>query len=98
MIKLIASDIDGTLVPEGAHKLNPEYHNIIRELDDVGIKFCACSGRQFNSMLELFSSLESGKLTPEETLKEFVGHTGRQVIAGALVGIATALILNLILP
>ena len=54
MIKLIASDIDGTLVPEGAHKLNPEYHNIIRELDDVGIKFCACSGRQFNSMLELF--------------------------------------------
>ena len=67
--------------------------------DAVGVR--QETGKQakvINSMLELFSSLESGKLTPEETLKEFVGHTGRQVIAGALVGIATALILNLILP
>lgn len=51
-----------------------------------------------NSMLELFESLGSGKLTPEETLKEFVGHTGRQVIVGALLGIVTAVLMNLILP
>ena len=37
-------------------------------------------------------------MTPVETLKEFVGHTGRQVVVGALSGIVTALIFNLILP
>ena len=25
MIKLICSDVDGTLVPDGGHELNPEY-------------------------------------------------------------------------
>ena len=25
MLKLICSDVDGTLVPDGGHELNPEY-------------------------------------------------------------------------
>ena len=54
MIKLIASDIDGTLVSEGAHTISPEYYKVIEELADVGISFCACSGRQYQSMLDLF--------------------------------------------
>ena len=32
MIKLIASDIDGTLVEEGSHSINPEYFKVIRDL------------------------------------------------------------------
>ena len=32
MIKLVASDIDGTLIPEGSKKLNPEIYDIILEL------------------------------------------------------------------
>ena len=51
MIKLIASDIDGTLVPEGSHVISPEYFKVIKE---IGIRFCACSGRQYPSMLDLF--------------------------------------------
>ena len=54
MIKLIASDIDGTLVKEGSHEISPEYFEVIEELKDVGIRFCACSGRQYASMLDLF--------------------------------------------
>ena len=54
MIKLIASDIDGTLVKEGSHIIDPAYYDIIRELKEAGITFCACSGRQYHSMLELF--------------------------------------------
>ena len=54
MIKLIASDIDGTLVKEGSHEISPEYFEVIKELKDVGIRFCACSGRQYASMLDLF--------------------------------------------
>ena len=50
-----------------------------------------------NNMLKLLESMGRGELTPEETLKEFVGHTGRQVMVGAISGIVTALIMNLIL-
>lgn len=51
-----------------------------------------------NNMLKLFESMGRGELTPEETLKEFVGHTSRQVTVGAAVGILTAVLMNLILP
>ena len=54
MIKLIASDIDGTLVPEGSHEISPEYFKVIEDLREIGIRFCACSGRQYPSMLDLF--------------------------------------------
>ncbi|MBR2527350.1 MAG: divergent PAP2 family protein [Blautia sp.] len=48
-----------------------------------------------NSMLELFESMGRGDLTPEETLKEFVGHTQRQVIAGAVLGAVIAIAMEL---
>lgn len=56
MIKLIVSDIDGTLVPDGgsASALNPEYYDVIRELKRKNITFAACSGRQFLSMYRVF--------------------------------------------
>ena len=54
MIKLIASDMDGTLVPEGSHEISHEYFKVIEDLKEVGIRFCACSGRQYASMLDLF--------------------------------------------
>ena len=51
-----------------------------------------------NSLLELFESMGRGDLTPEETLKEFVGHTRRQVYVGAAFGIVIALLMNTLLP
>ena len=50
--------------------------------------------RVINSMMELLNSMGRGELTPEETLKEFVGHTRRQVIIGSGLGILIALIAN----
>lgn len=47
-----------------------------------------------NSMLELLASMDKGDLTPEETLKEFVGHTGRQVFFGALLGFAIGVLIH----
>lgn len=41
MIKLIVSDIDGTLVPEGNTDLNPEYLEVIKKLTENGIVFAA---------------------------------------------------------
>ncbi len=54
MIKLIASDIDGTLLPEGYDALNPELFDVILKLKKKGILFAAASGRQFASMRRLF--------------------------------------------
>ena len=48
-----------------------------------------------NSMLELFDFMGKGSLTPEETLKEFVGHTPGQVIAGGVLGGIVALLMYL---
>ena len=56
MIKLIISDIDGTLVPDGsgAGVMNPQYFEVIRDLTSRGITFVACSGRQYVSMYKVF--------------------------------------------
>ena len=53
--------------------------------------------RVINNMLELINSFGRGELTPEETLKEFVGHTRRQVMIGALLGGVIALIMDRLL-
>lgn len=58
MIKLIASDIDGTLVPDGTDKIDPEMFNIIKELKEKGIRFAGASGRQFVSMRKLFAPVK----------------------------------------
>ena len=54
MIKLIATDLDETLLPEGTFDLNPEYYEVIRELKKRGILFVAASGRHSTSIRRLF--------------------------------------------
>lgn len=41
MIKLIVSDIDGTLVKDGTLDINPEYMDVIRKLTEKGHTFCS---------------------------------------------------------
>lgn len=50
MIKLIATDIDGTLVVDGSGELNPEYFPVIRQIIDQGIIFVAATGRTRSSI------------------------------------------------
>ena len=57
MIRLIISDIDGTLVPEGGNHVNPEYMIVIRELMDLGVRFGAASGRHVNGIDAIFHEL-----------------------------------------
>lgn len=55
MIKLIATDIDGTLL--GLNKLMPQNaNNIIRKMIAKDILFVPASGRSYSSMENLFSS------------------------------------------
>lgn len=53
-IKLVCSDVDGTLVEEGKANLNPEYYEEILRLKEKGIMFAAVSGRTYDSVHKLF--------------------------------------------
>ena len=46
-----------------------------------------------NDIVEAFNVLTSGEKLPDAKLKEFVGHTPLQVIAGILLGIVNAVLL-----
>ncbi len=46
-----------------------------------------------NEMMRVFNVLTSSEQLPEVKLKEFVGHTPIQVIAGILLGIANAVVM-----
>ena len=54
MIKLIASDIDGTLIPDSTPNLYPEIVEEIKSLAARGILFCGASGRQLCSIQNVF--------------------------------------------
>ena len=51
-----------------------------------------------NDIVKMLEARGRGELTPAETLKEFVGHTGPQVLVGALGGIVIAVVMNAVLP
>lgn len=58
MIKLVASDLDGTLLLNGAQTLPEELFPLIRRLKEKGILFVAASGRQYPNMRRLFAPVK----------------------------------------
>ena len=54
MIKLIATDVDGTLCRISTPKIHEGYYAAARTLLDKGIKFVAASGRQYPALARLF--------------------------------------------
>jgi len=57
MIRLIASDIDGTLLPHGQKAISPDLFPLIRRLQRAGVVFCPASGRQYHAMRDLFAPM-----------------------------------------
>lgn len=54
-IRLIACDLDGTLLLDGAQRLRPETCGLIHRLHEKGILFMAASGRQYTNLQRLFA-------------------------------------------
>lgn len=54
MIKLIASDLDGTLLYGRDNSISGEMFDLIREMKQRGILFAAASGRQYHCIKKLF--------------------------------------------
>lgn len=57
MIKLIATDLDGTLL-DGDRRLPAEIFSLIEELSARGVLFAPASGRQYASLKEFFRPVE----------------------------------------
>lgn len=57
MIKLIVSDIDGTLTEDGGSRLNPALYETILKLKEKGIYFAAASGRHSASIEYIFDPI-----------------------------------------
>ncbi len=51
-----------------------------------------------NEMMTIFAEMGRKELSPDEKLKEFVGHTPLQVLGGALLGILIAFLICEMMP
>ena len=58
MIKYIASDLDGTLLQNGALELSPRIFDLILQLSQRGIHFISASGRQYSNQRLLFAPVK----------------------------------------
>lgn len=58
MIKLVVTDVDGTLVGDSKMNLNPEYYDVIRKLVAKGIKVVVASGRQYESIRKIMEPVQ----------------------------------------
>lgn len=58
MIKLVASDLDGTLLQGGAQELTPRAVDLIHRLTEKGIHFVAASGRQYDNERRVFDAIK----------------------------------------
>lgn len=72
MVKLVVSDIDGTLVKDGSHNINPRLFELITELKKKGILFAAASGRQYPSIRRLFDAVSDNVI--------FIAENGAYVV------------------
>lgn len=83
MVKLIASDIDGTLVPDGSDKINPDIFRVIEQLKHQGIYFAAASGRQWKSIERLFWPIRDQIFYIAEN-GAYVGARGRELFTAPM--------------
>lgn len=83
MIKLIVSDIDGTLVPDGGHEMNPELFDVILKIREKGIQFAAASGRQWASIESIFGPVKK-KVFYLSDNGAYVGCCGRNLFLNTI--------------
>ncbi|MEG2700089.1 MAG: HAD family hydrolase [Hungatella sp.] len=83
MIKLIASDIDGTLVQDGGNQVNPELYDVILKLRKNGIQFAAASGRQWASIEAIFEPVQE-KIFYLSDNGAYVGCHGRNLFLNTI--------------
>lgn len=82
MIKLIVTDIDGTLVPEGTNDINPELFSLIKFLKTKGIRFVVASGRHKSCIDKMFAPVKDDILYITSN-GAYTGTTNHQMAVSA---------------
>ena len=94
MIKLIASDLDGTLLHNGAQELSPYTIDLVHRITEKGIHFVAASGRQYDNTRQLVLTLnESQKTLWESNWSSSIMNTNVVVASSSY---TTAIKVNLV--
>ncbi len=71
-IKLIATDVDGTLVKDSSREVSQEVIGTIQQLVDKGYYFMIASGRQYGSIRKMFAPVNRNLL--------FIAENGAHII------------------
>ncbi|MDV4152200.1 Cof-type HAD-IIB family hydrolase [Clostridium sp. AL.422] len=82
MIKLIASDMDGTLLNEN-NEINEEFFDIFNKLKERDIIFAAASGRQYYNLLKRFERISDDIMFIAEN-GTFVAYKGEEILVNSL--------------
>ena len=82
MIKLIASDMDGTLLNKN-NEINEEFFKIFNKLVEKDIIFAAASGRQYYNLLKRFEKIKDNMMFIAEN-GTFVVYKGEEILVNAL--------------
>ncbi|MCC8025065.1 MAG: HAD family hydrolase [Clostridium sp.] len=85
MIKLIVSDVDGTLVEDGSPALNPELFEVILKLREKGLQVVIASGRPWASVQNTFEPVKE-KIFYVSNNGAYVGCYGRCLYAYSIGG------------
>ncbi|MCP9200994.1 Cof-type HAD-IIB family hydrolase [Gramella sp. GC03-9] len=77
MIKLIVTDVDGTLLNDN-HELHPDFWKVEEQLTKNGILFSIASGRQFYNLESRFERIKDRTMFFAEN-GTYVSHKGREL-------------------
>lgn len=82
MIKLIVTDMDGTLLNDN-HELHPDFWKVEEHLTKNGILFSIASGRQFYNLESKFEKIKDRTMFFAEN-GTYVSHKGRELYVNPL--------------
>ena len=82
MIKLIASDMDGTLLNSN-NEINEEFFEVFNKLKEKNIIFAAASGRQYYNLVKRFEKISDDIMFIAEN-GTFVAYKGKEILVNSL--------------
>ena len=83
MIKLVVSDVDGTLVPDGTSVVNPQLFDVILKLREKGIQVAIASGRPWASIEKAFEPVKE-KIFYISNNGAYLGCCGRSLFVTSI--------------
>ncbi|MGL5578994.1 MAG: HAD family hydrolase, partial [Fusobacteriaceae bacterium] len=82
MIKLIITDMDGTLLNDN-HEIDGEFWELFNQMKKQDILFSVASGRQYYNLVEKFQDIQDEMIFIAEN-GTFVMHQGKELFSNCL--------------